>query len=291
MLFATQTQKLVETFGLFEGVKILMDAGYPALDFSMYNPGDYFYADDWKETAKKLRRMADERGVIFNQIHAPFGGGYEHYTQKLVPLMPRVFEFAAILGAKLAVVHPLQQGRYYGNEKRLFDMNMEFYRNLAPIAESTGVKVALENMWHRHPITGYIVDDVCADPHELALYYDTLNDPQNFTVCLDIGHVALCNREPQDAIRILGHDRLGALHVHDVTYFDDTHTLPGAGRIWWDAVTDALADIDYTGDFTLEADEFFNGFDKEMRPRVSVFMADQARYLAARVDAKRGIKA
>ncbi len=291
MLFATQTEKLVANFGLYEGIKILMDAGFPALDFSMYNPGDYFHAEDWRETAKRLRAMADERGVIFNQIHAPFGGGFEHYTQKLVPLMPRVFEFASILGAKQAVVHPLQQGRYYGNEKRLFDMNMEFYSNLAPIAKNTGVKIAIENMWQRHPITGYIVDDVCADPHELALYYDTLNDPDNFTVCLDIGHVALCNREPQDAIRVLGHDRLGALHVHDVTYFDDTHTLPGVGRIWWDAVTQALADIDYKGDFTLEADEFFNGFALEMRPRVSVFMAEQSKFLAAQVDAKRGNRA
>lgn len=291
MLFSTQTEKLVANFGLYEGVKMLMDAGFPALDFTMYHLGDYFYAEDWKETAKKLRSMADERGVIFNQVHAPFGGGITYYTEKLVPLMPRVFEFASILGAKQAIVHPLQDGRYYGNEKRLFDMNMEFYASFVPIAKNTGVKVAIENMWQTHPITGHIVDDVCADPKELALYYDTLNDPDHFTICLDLGHVALCNREPQDAIRFLGHDRLGALHVHDVTYRDDTHTLPGVGKIWWDAVTQALADIDYTGEFTLEADEFFNGFALEMRPRASVFMADQARFLAAQVDAKRGVKA
>ena len=287
MLFATQTEKMVHTFGLYEGIKLLMDAGYPALDFSMYGG----LMEDWREVAQKLRAMADERGVIFNQIHAPFGGGYEYYTTKLVPQMPQVFEFASILGAKQAIVHPLQEGRYYGNEKRLFEMNMEFYSSLAPIAKETGVKVAIENMFQRHPITGFIVDDVCADPHELALYYDTLNDPDNFTVCLDLGHVAVCNREPQDAIRILGRDRLGALHVHDVNYREDSHTLPGVGRIWWDAVTTALADIDYQGEFTLEADEFFNGFAKEMRYRCCVFMADQARFLAEQIQAKKDMRA
>ena len=291
MLFSTQTQKMVETFGLFEGIQVLIDAGYPALDLTMFNCNDYLYQDDWQDTAKKLREMADKHGVIFNQAHAPFGGGYDHYTQNLIPMMPRVFAFASILGVKQVVVHPLQQGRYYGNEMRLFELNMEFYRSLAPIAEETGVKVALENMWQRHPITGHIVDDVCANPHELAMYYDTLNDPKHFTVCLDLGHVALCNREPQDAIRVLGHDRLGALHVHDVTYWDDTHTLPGVGRIHWEAVTQALADIDYQGDFTLEADEFFNGFDRDMRPRCCVFMADQARHLTKRIMAKKSNRA
>ena len=58
-------------------------------------------------------------------------------------------------------------------------------------------------MWQHNPTSHLIVDDICADPKELADLYDALDDPGHFTVCLDIGHVPLCNREPEDAIRTM----------------------------------------------------------------------------------------
>ena len=170
------------------------------------------------------------------------------------------------------------------DEKELFDMNMEFYRGLAPYAKSTGVKISLENMWQVHPVTRRIVDDVCADPHELVAYYDTLDDADAFTICLDIGHVALCNREPEDAVRIIGHDRLGSLHVHDVDYVSDLHIQPGLGKVRWDRVCRALADVDYKGPFTLEAGRTYQNLDDEVIPSVLKFMADQTRHLADKVE-------
>jgi len=285
MLLSTQTHVMVARFGLFEGIRLLMDAGYPALDLTMFANNEYLWDTDMKPTAQKLRAMADERGVVFNQAHAPFGGGYDHYTQKLLPLMPRVFEFASYLGIKQVVVHPLQKGRYYGHEAELFEMNREFYASLAPLAENTGVRVAMENMWQNHPVTHRICDDVAAPPEELAAYYDAQNRPDLFTVCLDIGHVALCGREPQDAIRTIGHDRLGALHVHDVSYISDDHTLPGMGRINWEAVLEALADIDYQGEFTFEADSFLTRFDKDFLPTAAKFMCDCGKHLVGRLEA------
>ncbi len=284
MLLSTQTHVAVSKYGLFEGIRLLMEAGYPALDLTMFADNGYLLEPDMKSTAQRLKTMADERGVVFNQAHAPFGGGYEHYTKNLLPLMPRVFEFASYLGIRQVVVHPLQKGRYYGREAELFEMNREFYASLSPLAESTGVKIAMENMWQTHPVTHRICDDVAAPPEELAAYYDAQNRPDLFTVCLDLGHVALCGREPEDAIRQIGHDRLGALHVHDVSYISDDHTLPGMGRIHWDAVLEALADIDYQGDFTFEADSFLVGFDKNFLPTAMKFMCDCGKHLVGRFE-------
>lgn len=285
MLLSTQTGVAVSRLGLFDAVKLLMDAGYPALDLTMYSDMEqHVLATDMKTVALKLRDMADRRGVVFNQTHAPFGGGYENYKQNLVPLMPRVFEFASYIGAKQVVVHPLQKGRYYGNEAELFEMNCEFYKSLAPIAESTGVKIAIENMWQRHPVTGRICDDVCADPKELAAYYDAQGRPDLFTVCLDIGHVTLCGREPEDAIRTIGHDRLGALHVHDTDYINDCHTLPGMGVINWDSVCKALADVNYKGEFTFEADVFLGNYDNDFLPIVAKFMCDCGKHMINRIE-------
>lgn len=287
MLVSTQTHQIIAAFGIEEGIKILIDAGYDALDYSFFGDISFCQGKEGLALAKKLRKMAEERGVIFNQAHAPFGGGYEKYTTNLVPTFPDVFEFCSVLGVKNIIVHPLQQGRYYGRAKELFEMNMEFYSGLAPLAKRTGVKVAIENMWQRHPVNQYIVDDVCANPHELAAYYDTLSDPEAFTVCLDIGHVALCGREPEDAVRIIGHDRLGALHVHDVDYKGDLHTLPGMGRINHYEVAKALGEIDYKGDYTLEADNFLARYDVSYKPTAAKFMADTAKHFAAVAEANR----
>lgn len=283
MRFSSTTDYLSKKYGEEEAVKMLIEAGYTAIDFSMFNISALPFTDDYREMAEKLVKLAKENGVVFNQAHAPFTSKTEVYENELVPLMPRAFEFASLLGIKNIVVHPRQNGRYYGREEELFQKNVEFYTALKPIAKKFGVKMALENMWQRHPVAKYICDDVCAPPEELARLYDTLNDPEVFTVCLDLGHVALCGREPEDAIRILG-KRIGCLHVHDVDYKDDLHTLPGVAKINWDKVCRALADIDYKGDITLEADNFYLGFLPEMNKTATKFMADTAKSLVEKIE-------
>lgn len=290
MLFATQTEWMTITHGLDQGIDDLMDVGFPALDVSMFEgmcEYEHAIADDWKQTADRLRERAAARGVSFVQAHAPFGGGYEHYTQVLAPQMGRIFDFAGRIGVHTIVVHPIQRGRYYGHEEELYQMNMEFYHSLAPLARNAGVRIGIENMWQHHPVTGYIVDDVCADPKELCRYYDDLGAPDAFTVNLDLGHVALCGREPEDAIRTIGHDRLGSLHVHDVNYREDLHTLPGVAKLHWDAICDALADVHYDGVLTLEADDFLKGFEPDFRKTASRFMCERAAYLAEKIEKKK----
>ena len=284
MIFSTQTHFLADKFGLVEACERLALAGFPAIDISMFHVDQPPFTDDYKEVAEKLLEISKRTGVKYVQAHAPFGGGREKYTQNLVPLMPRAFEFCGLLGIENIVVHPIQDGRFYGREKEIFDLNIEFYKSLAPIAKKHGVKIAIENMWQRHARAKYIIDDIIADPLELARMYDTLADPEAFTVCLDIGHVALCQREPEDAIRVIGGERLGALHVHDVDYIDDLHTMPGCGKINWDAVCRALAEVGYQGSFNLEADNFYRNYLPEHIELCTKFMADSTKIFADKVD-------
>lgn len=287
MLFSNNTYVTMQKFGAIEGLKKLIEAGFPAIDMSFFNGSWIFiHEGDKIALAKEMRKIADDSGVIFNQAHAPFGKTdifYENYF----PVFPEMFECCKVLGIKNVVVHPLQHLRYYGNEEALFDINMEFYNSIKPMVEGSDVKIAIENMWEHHSQKKHTVDSVCADPRELCRYYDSLGDSENFTICLDLGHVALCNREPEDAIRIIGHDRLGALHVHDVDYISDLHTIPGGSKLNWDNICRALGEIDYKGELTLETDNFFRKFDAEFYPTVLKFLADTARFLAARVDSYR----
>ena len=291
MLFSTQTGDVSDQIGIEKSVQMLIDVGFPCIDISMFNMQDFPFVDGYKEIAYKIRAMADSKGVVFNQAHAPFCGDIVNYTKNLVPKFPRSMEVCRILGVKCIVVHPLQVIPYYNHEEEMFEKNMEFYSQLVPLAKEYGVKIGIENMWQRHLVTNRICDDVCEPPAELCRYFDTLNErfPGVFTVCLDIGHVALCGREPEDAIYTLG-SRIGALHVHDVDYIDDLHTLPGVGKLKWDRICKALADIDYRGEFTLEANSFFDGFDIELYPIVAKFAKDVAEYLTKKIEGYRNNK-
>ena len=75
--------------------------------------------------------------------------------------------------------------------------------------------------------------------------------------------------------------------MHDVNYREDNHTLPYQRSLDWEAITCALAQTGYTGDFTFEADNFLRPFPKELQPNGSVLMAQVGRYLIARIEAQR----
>jgi sugar phosphate isomerase/epimerase len=83
----------------------------------------------------------------------------------------------------------------------------------------------------------------------------------------------------------MGKDRLQALHVHDVDYVSDCHTMPFMESLDWNAVAAALAQIRYEGNFTFEADNFLIKMPRELMPEASRLMAQTGRYLIGRIEA------
>lgn len=285
MKLSTQTSRVFAAFGEDAGIKLLADAGYDALDLSLFamshDDNCRWRQDDWHEHATELRKKCEDAGMYFNQGHAPFvykldvDGVYEN---RFLPDIKRAIAIAGAVGVRNLIVHPVQRGVYAGHEQELFELNMKFYRSLIPDAEESGVKISVENMFQRDPIRKYIVDDVAQNPDELSAYVDTLNSYSPvFNACLDIGHVVLVGREPADVILKLG-TRLQALHIHDNNYIADQHTLIGQGRIDYNAVMQALRDVDYSGEFTFEADRFFANFALAEYPMAAKFMADVGRF-------------
>lgn len=301
MLLSTQTDVIFSVYGEEEGVKILADAGYDAIDYSMF----YLSSDqhplvtgDVEAHAAALRKTAEAAGIRFNQAHAPFPCwryGDDAYNAKMPDRIIRSVKMAGILGAKAIVVHPIAYTQGFQvpgedaaeAEKRQMEFNLNYYRSLEPIAKEYGVKVALENMWGHDRRRNYITPNVCSFAVDLARYFDALNSDA-FTVCLDLGHCGLVGEEPDAAIRILG-NRLGALHVHDNNYREDSHTIPYAFgcSMNWDAITKALGEINYQGDFTFEADNFLARFGRDALPAATTFMAQLGRTLCAKIEANR----
>lgn len=287
MLLSMQTDVAHKYFGIEKTVDIFAEVGYDALDFSFFSGEAYemLSSDGNAEYFERLREYAKGKDLVFNQAHAPFPSSYADTkdTEKRFAEIVRAVKYASILGVKAIVVHPCQHLKYAeeGNPERLFEINVDFYNSLSPYCREYGIKVALENMWQRVGMNK-ISHSTCSRPSEFIRYLDALDD-DCFTACLDIGHANLCCEDPADFIRALG-NRLGALHVHDVDGVSDSHTLPYFGMGNWDKITKALADIDYSGDFTYESGCFAAGKPRELYTAYERVAVATGRYLINKIE-------
>jgi len=271
-------------FGNEKAIDLLAATGADCIDyslFSMVNKDDIFNSDGYIEHAKHLKEYANNKGITINQTHAPFTFNWKHddFNEVIMPSIIRSLEVSGMLGAEYEVIHPLHHYTYKGHEEEIYIENMKYFRSLIPYCKEYNIKIAIENMYQPDPQRKYMSYDVCSTPEEFCRYIDDL-DSEYIAGCLDIGHAALIiNQEPQDFIRKVGADRIRALHVHDVDYIHDNHTLPGLCKLNWREIMKALDEIHYKGDFTYEANNFVANFDNEYIPQASKFMVDTAKFL------------
>lgn len=285
-------------YSFFEATEIIAKSGFDAMDFSFVR-NRYFdetsESEEFKRELAEIRKVAEEKGMSYNQAHAPFPSNTadKDFTDKRFVEIVRSMKHAAMLGIETIVVHPMKIVQEDATRKleRLFELNMDFYGRLKPYCEEYGIKVAVENMWEWKNFCGgrTMTHSACSTPKDMLRYLDAL-DRQWFVACLDIGHALLLKEEPDEFIRELGKERLKALHVHDVACgMFDTHTLPfhgGSGE--WDEITAALGEIGYDGDFTYEAGNFLNPLPKELFPAACEYMGHMGRYLVEQIEMKKG---
>lgn len=291
MRLVTQTDVLARMFGEEQSIRILANSGFDAIDwsfFAMLQDDNPWCQPDWRERALKMKAVAEECGIGFSQAHAPFPSskGEEPFDTVVMERILRSMEIASIMGVRNIVVHPRQHLPYVKYRQQLFEENVAFYKSLIPHCARLNIHVCAENMWQFDRNRNIIVDSVCARPEEFCAMIDAVDSPW-IVACLDLGHAALTGQDPADMIRALGHDRLQALHVHDVDHLHDCHTLPFTRNLDWESIAAALGEIDFQGDFTFEADNFLAPFPRELQQEASAFMAKTGRYLINRVEAHR----
>ncbi len=294
MLLVNQSHGFANRVGFEKAVQMNKAAGFDAMDLSM----DVKYAidrimqEDWRDFAAELKAISEKYDMPFVQAHAPFGfydafktgKPYgEIYREVILPQTLRAMEVAAAVGVEIIVVHPMHNGDYHVCKDLFHEQSMVFYRELIPHCERLGIKIALENMFQSRPQTRIIEADTCSSPYEFAAWLDELSSVW-VTGCLDIGHCGLVGEDVANAIKVIGADRLGCLHIHDNDFKSDFHTLPGTGSIDYDAVTAALGEVGYKGNFTYESSSFPAKFPTELLPSVAQFMQDVGRYWMSKIN-------
>ncbi len=284
MKVSTEIGSLRYAYASYENrLLALKNAGFDAYDFSMFNETvcPWIIDDDFADKAKKLREYSDKIGIVCNQTHAPFPlvfVGDEKRTNERFDEIVRALEISAILGAKYSVVHPWNG--YSPKE------NAEIYGRLKPTAEMLGIKIALENMWFWDNEKDCALPAACSDEDNFNAHLDLL-DENVFCALLDIGHAEMkgLNTSAVKMIRALG-KRIKCIHLHDNDLVHDTHTLPFTRNIDYAPIIEALREIGYDGDITLESDSFAPKLPSELVPHALKFMAQVAGYFRTELQKK-----
>ena len=282
MKLSIHTDRLERRFGAIATIKMIAEAGFEAIDFSMYYKDSAVFSRGGRILASELKRVAESLGLCFNQAHAPFsdfvyGEQAEGHNRTVYASICDSIAIAARLGAKTVVVHPAVICPRLSRDAR-FEMNMELFSRLCTVADSHGIGVSIENLYPRSRENNEMpLGRVCADTEELIRYADALRD-KGVTVCFDAGHAGLVGESAAGMVKALG-SRIKHLHLHDNDFETDSHTLPFLANTNYQSLCKALGRVGYSGDITLESDGFMSAIPDALIPSALLFSRSVAAYL------------
>lgn len=284
MRLSVESAEVCEKFGDIEGLSLIKNAGFDAVDFSYCGLSDDspVLGKGYREYAHKLRNHIDKLGLVCNQAHAPFNLSRTEKFDMSEPHYNEIvhsIEAAAILGAEHIIVHPIYVpvGETV-NGISYEDYNHMYYKSLEPYCREFGIKIAVENMFYVDTKRKYR-RGMLHTPETLTAIVKRLDSPY-FVACVDIGHLAITGEEePEKFIRCMEPSVLKALHVHDNDYIMDMHILPFTGDINWKEVMPALKEMGYTGDLTYEICTYLKKFPNELIPDALKLAQSVGRYL------------
>lgn len=190
-----------------------------------------------------LKKRADEVGLEFETIHAPFSGINNMWLPGMSYLpvydkMVESIESAAEFGIPTVVTH-LSSG---WNAPEVNDLGLSRFDELVILAERLGVTLAFENL-RKIGNVAYIVDR-----------YESM---KNVGFCYDWGHEH-CYTKTVDWMDIYCR-RVACTHIHDnhgrgeeKTGDPDQHLLPFDGTVDYAHIMKKIHQYEYAGPLTLE---------------------------------------
>lgn len=263
-----------------ENYKKIKECGFDCVDFGMSNTDAPVYTLPEAESEALIleeKARAASAGLEICQVHGPWryppmDGTAEDRAERFEK-MCRSIKMTALLGCKYWVIHPIMPFGTHdleiGKEKETWDLNVEFFRALIPVAKEYGVTICFENM----PMLAFSI----AKPSDILRFVEEMND-ENFQVCLDTGHVTVFKElSIGEETRRLG-KHIKTLHVHDNRASLDMHLMPYLGKTNWGDFIDALKEIGYDGVFSLETEPPY-ALPDSVFEKMTVTLAELARWM------------
>lgn len=280
MKLVVQTAPLVDRYGIDGAFKMIHEAGIDGVDFNIDTElpgaaiikGEYFGLftmddDAIIEFARPYKEAGEKYGVYFHQMHAPFPSYVQNTAGNDIVMngIKKSIMVAGYLHCNNLIVHPMFLGYDVKLDPQVeWDINIERYSELIPLAKQYGVTICLENMFTGSK--GKVYAAICAEMSEANRYINYLNSiagDRIFGFCLDIGHALLVGKELYSTIQEIGQN-LTTLHVHDNNGIQDQHLFPYMGICDWDRFTKGLKDIGYRGAISFETFNAMHVIDNEL---------------------------
>lgn len=229
-----------ESFGesIEAQIKMMKEIGFEA--FFTHWEREY-PIDKWAYIAKEL-------GIIYQSLHAPFGGVADIWHEdgeKADKAMKDITD--CIRSCSENEIEIMVSHCYIGFDGRveITERGLERYGKLIDEAERLGVRIAFENT---------------EGEEYLAALFDNFGDRKNVGFCLDTGH-EMCYNYGKNLLGKWG-DKLIATHINDnlgirdyngnIFWHDDLHLLPFDGIRDWDELAHRMKAVNYNGILTFE---------------------------------------
>ncbi|MBQ2956870.1 MAG: sugar phosphate isomerase/epimerase [Clostridia bacterium] len=293
-----QTTKIFEAFGIDDGFRIIHEAGFDGVDFTLipFAPQSAIRSgescvfsktdDEIKEFFRPYKEAAEKYAVEFSQAHAPVQSLQKtpEACRYMIEVLKKSIIVCDYLNCPHLVVHPF----FFGYDDQLdpkteWDANISGYSQLIPAMKKHHVTVCLENMFGSY--RGKIYAASCQTPAEANLYIDTLNEiagEKCFAFCYDTGHSNLIGRDIYTIIRQLGH-RIECLHIHDNDGWSDQHLAPYMGCADWNRFIGGMREIGYDGVLNFESHGVISTFDHEVIPAALKLTAETGKMFSHRI--------
>ncbi|NLL38522.1 MAG: sugar phosphate isomerase/epimerase [Clostridiales bacterium] len=284
-----QTKNIVEDNAPLDGFKLIRQAGFDCVDFSLdqYLPSKELYKMKknafFDQSVSELERFfsthkvsATETGITISQMHMPYplfvwkGGDLNEYLKKIVA--PKSLAVCAFFKCPYIVVHGFKLMPYLGSDEKEWEHTAHFLNSIAPIAKEMGVTVCLENIYNSK--NGRITEGPCSDALRTAERIDRLNDrigSEVFGFCFDIGHANLLGIDFEAFLCQMG-SRVKVLHIHDNDAISDLHQLPftftrtreNPSATDWNGFIRGLKKIKFQGALCFETSPVVQAFPKPL---------------------------
>ena len=296
---AVQTGGMEKLYSVRETYRHIKDWGFDAVDANIDHvlSGSSITKDmiptllmkgdrECMELFKPWAEGAKEADIENYQAHAPFPSyiaDNPSVNANMIEVLKNCIRACDTMNCRNLIVHPF----FPGYDKQLsaqeeWELNIERYSRLMPVAQEYGVTVCLENMFFGY--RGKMFAACCSNMITAANYVDELNRLAGrdvFGFCLDTGHALLCGLDIKQCMVTLG-KRICAFHIHDNNGVNDQHLAPYMGVLDWNRFVEGLKEIQYDAVLSFETFNVWNQVDNEVMDHMMRFIADCGRMFARR---------
>lgn len=231
-----------------EAMKLAKDAGFEGIELALSTEGEITMTSTDEELLS-IKAYAEELGIRIPSLSSglcwtdSLTADDPAERQRAFDMVARQLYCAKMIGAETILVIPGTVSVEFVPEwgvvpyDVVYERALEQIKKLAPIAESCGVQIGLENVWNKFLLS----------PLEMRQFIDAVGSDY-VGAYFDTGNVVYSGY-PEQWIRILG-KRIFKVH------FKDYRRNPGglnafvdllAGDVDWKAVRQAFADVGYEG--------------------------------------------